>query len=904
MSTVPVNDNSPINQYTASGGQTVFPFTYWVEESVDLDIYVNGTLKTLTTHYTVSGTQNDSGGNVTFVSGLSASDAVTIARTTKIDRATGFSESGAGSFRGESINLELSRIIAMLQEKERDISRSVRLSPFATTSTSAIVMPSVSNGKALMWSGGVLSNSVSDFDNIVTDATAQAAAAAASASAAATSASNASTSAGNASTSATLAQDWATKTSGLVAATDYSAKEFAQGTQASTGGSAKNWAQQTGADVTGAAANSRSAKSWAQDVNTGATLGGSSKDWAQTTGGTVNGTEYSAKEYATGTSVSTGSAKDWATKTSAQVASTDYSAKEFAQGTQASTGGSAKNWAQQSGADVTGAAANSRSAKSWAQDNNTGATLGGSAKDWAQYTSGTVNGTTWSAKEFAQGSQASTGGSAKNWAQQTGADVTGASANDRSAKSWAQENIAGATLGGSAKDWAQSASLPDGTNKSAKSYAADAQAYAAAVNLRTINNQSGNYTVIASDQNKLVNYTGTGGHTISFTAAATLGANFEFHIKNSGSGAAITIDPNGAETVDGSATIPLSPGQAVVVVCTGTAFLVTQARGYGAGAGSVTSVATGTGLTGGPITGTGTINLDLNAAATDTPVLGDALVFLDASESNAANKALVSTILELNATSRGAIAGLTMTNTAGDTANDIDIAPGVARDSTNVRNLVLSSVLTKRSDAAWAVGSGNGGMDTGSKPNSGTLHVWLIMRSDTGVVDALFSTSATSPTMPTNYDYKRRIGSLRTGASTAPIFNFVQTGDDFYYKDPTGIGLDVNVTNPPTSAVLRTLTIPAGVKMKAYIVASTNNDTNNDVCYLSDPDCTDIAPSGTASPLGWVSAQSRTNDNPQSVDAIWTNTSNQIRSRHSAGGASNDFRIQTLGWMDYRGRFD
>jgi hypothetical protein len=42
--------------------------------------------------------------------------------------------------------------------------------------------------------------------------------------------------------------------------------------------------------------------------------------------------------------------------------------------------------------------------------------------------------------------------------------------------------------------------------------------------------------------------------------------------------------------------------------------------------------------------------------------------------------------------------------------------------------------------------------------------MWLIRRSDTGVADVLFSASASSPAMPTNYDSKRRIGSeIRDG---------------------------------------------------------------------------------------------------------------------------------------------
>src|SRR3990172_1389967 len=122
---------------------------------------------------------------------------------------------------------------------------------------------------------------------------------------------------------------------------------------------------------------------------------------------------------------------------------------------------------------------------------------------------------------------------------------------------------------------------------------------------------------------------------------------------------------------------------------------------------------------------------------------------------------------------RGYIDGLILSNSAGDPTNDIDISAGVCRDISNTYNLARTTTLMKKLDEAFSEGSGFGGLDTGSIANT-TYHVFLIKRSDTGAVDALYSTSATAPSMPANYDSKRRIGSIvRTGGA---IKAFVQDG--------------------------------------------------------------------------------------------------------------------------------
>lgn len=116
-------------------------------------------------------------------------------------------------------------------------------------------------------------------------------------------------------------------------------------------------------------------------------------------------------------------------------------------------------------------------------------------------------------------------------------------------------------------------------------------------------------------------------------------------------------------------------------------------------------------------------------------------------------------------------AGLVCVLNATDSNNDLDIAAGVTCSIASPWRLIeLVNPITKQLDAAWAVGTNAGGLDTGTKANSTLYFVHVIRRSDTGVVDVLLSTSATAPTMPANYDQRDLIAVAGTDASGNLLF--------------------------------------------------------------------------------------------------------------------------------------
>ena len=97
MADFTITDVHRKKQYTvgSSSQEGPYAFTFRVNADADLAVYVNSTLKTLTTHYTVS--LSSGSGSITFASGQfpSEDDIVTILSADTIQRTTAYSTGGS-----------------------------------------------------------------------------------------------------------------------------------------------------------------------------------------------------------------------------------------------------------------------------------------------------------------------------------------------------------------------------------------------------------------------------------------------------------------------------------------------------------------------------------------------------------------------------------------------------------------------------------------------------------------------------------------------------------------------------------------------------------------------------------------------------------------------------------------
>ncbi|WP_454813754.1 hypothetical protein [Labrys neptuniae] len=248
----------------------------------------------------------------------------------------------------------------------------------------------------------------------------------------------------------------------------------------------------------------------------------------------------------------------------------------------------------------------------------------------------------------------------------------------------------------------------------------------------------------------------------------------------------------------------------------------------------------------------------------------------------------------------GTLSGLTLSRASTTT---IGIATGAARneDTGAGFNMTLASAITK-SLSTWAAGTGNGGLDSGSIAASTWYHVWLIRKDSDGSIDALLSLSATAPTMPSGYTARRRIGAIRTNASSQ-VTAFIQVGNDFIWTVPV---MDRN-GNSASGATSVTISVPSGIRVKARLRGAVQTTTSNYVTMsVYSPEIADQTAMGGGDAsaslvLPVAGAPPTTGQWGAAAFDVMTNTSGQVRLAVTSSSTAGIVALQTDGWIDTRG---
>jgi len=151
---------------SGDGATAAFAYTFKVFADADLQVIIRSsagveTVKTLTTHYTVSGAGDDDGGTVTFTAGNipASGETVVIRRALALTQGTDYVENDP--FPAESHEAGLDRLTFLTQQLTEKIDRSLKLPVSADTASIAVTLPTPVADSYFKWdtAGTALVNS-------------------------------------------------------------------------------------------------------------------------------------------------------------------------------------------------------------------------------------------------------------------------------------------------------------------------------------------------------------------------------------------------------------------------------------------------------------------------------------------------------------------------------------------------------------------------------------------------------------------------------------------------------------------------------------------------------------------------------------------------------------------------
>lgn len=291
------------------------------------------------------------------------------------------------------------------------------------------------------------------------------------------------------------------------------------------------------------------------------------------------------------------------------------------------------------------------------------------------------------------------------------------------------------------------------------------------------------------------------------------------------------------------------------------------------------------------------------AQTTDTVEVGEA------TKKSWADK-VYNDLVELYSTSgvlRRFLGGLRVTNNGSDPFNDIDISTGSCTDSEASVIGDLSSSITKRLDASWAVGTNQGGLFSGSKTADTWYHVILIRKDSDGTIDVGFDTDEDGANAPVGWSAIRRLWSIVTDGGNK-IRQFTAIGDYCHLDKPIQDYSNTSITKNTWYTV--THTVPA-ITDPCIMAVGTLICENQDVTYTefsiySSPAGSTFYTSG-GSAIDALEHNAASDDDTlcaRFIVPVNSSAQSRIMAWTDAGGSANfsQFRVNTYGWYDTRGK--
>ena len=129
------------NDYTATSGQTVFPYTFTALADSDIKVLKNGVAISLGVDFAISGVPTY-GGNVTLTTGATLNDKISVYLDMPLSRTTNYQNSG--DFLALDVNGDFNKLWIALQQTETDFDRAIRR-PLNEAGTINMQLPAVAN---------------------------------------------------------------------------------------------------------------------------------------------------------------------------------------------------------------------------------------------------------------------------------------------------------------------------------------------------------------------------------------------------------------------------------------------------------------------------------------------------------------------------------------------------------------------------------------------------------------------------------------------------------------------------------------------------------------------------------------------------------------------------------------